>query len=137
MVMLIAFRCIIWVVSIGFSTTEDGCELTKTQQVYEIILEQETEESAKAPIYHVLGLMKNEQAIAYYEKSIEIEEKQSPRRDQNLAHPYNNIGSVYTQIGQYPKVLLFYEKTLTIQQQSLPSTHPSLADLCDKHRIIT
>ena len=52
----------------------------KAQQVYEILLEQETEESRKAPIYHQLGMMKDEQgeyqeAIAFYEKCLEIKKK--------------------------------------------------------------
>ena len=74
----------------------------KAQQVYEILLEQATEERSKAPIYNQLGVMKDDlgeypEAIAYYEKSIKIEEKQIPRNDQNLAKSYNNIGAVYTE----------------------------------------
>ncbi len=46
----------------------------KAQQVYEILLEQATEESGRAPIYHYLGIIKYNQgeyqeAITFYEKS--------------------------------------------------------------------
>jgi tetratricopeptide (TPR) repeat protein len=52
----------------------------KAQRVYEILLEQATEESEKAPIYHQLGVIKYNQgeyqeAITFYEKSSEIEKK--------------------------------------------------------------
>jgi preprotein translocase subunit SecA/nephrocystin-3 len=103
----------------------------KAQQVYEILLKQATEESAKAPIYNQLGSTKKDQgeyqeAITFYEKSIEIEEKSIPLRHQNLANSYNNIGLVYDSMGDYSKALSSYEKALAIKQQSLPPNHPSL-----------
>ena len=107
-------------------------ESAKALQVYEIQLDQETKDSAKAPLYNQMGVMKQEQgayaeAILYYEKSIKIEERQIPRNDLSLASSYNNIGSVYNSMGDYPKALSSYEKALTIQLQSLPSTHPHVA----------
>ena len=107
-------------------------EFIKAQQVYEKLLRKETKETDKAPIYHQLGVMKQEQAkyaeaIAYYEQSIQIEENQIPRRDQNLAMSYNNLGSVYYQCKDYIKALLSHEKALVIRQQSLPPAHPLLA----------
>jgi tetratricopeptide (TPR) repeat protein len=33
-------------------------------------------------------------------------------------------------MGEYSKALAYYEKALEIQQQSLPSNHPSLAFSC-------
>ena len=107
-------------------------ESAEAARVYEILLRQETKESTKGPICHQLGLMKQQQgdypeAIAYYEKSIKIEEKQIPRNDLSLASSYNNIANVYYSIGDYPKALSSYEKALVIQQKSLPPTHPDLA----------
>jgi tetratricopeptide (TPR) repeat protein len=103
----------------------------KAQQVYEILLEQATEESAKAPIYHQLGLIKNRQgeyqeAITFYEKALEIHKKSLPSNDPYLAKSYNNIGLVYLKLGDYSKALSSHEKALGIQQQSLPPNHPSL-----------
>ena len=107
-------------------------EFVNAERVYEILLRQETNVSAKEPIYHQLGLMKKEQeqyleAIAYYKKSIEIEEKQIPRDDLSLAMSYNYICIVYDSMGDYLKALSFHEKALAIRQQSLPPTHPDLA----------
>ena len=107
-------------------------EFAKAHQVLEILLRQTTEENAKASIYGQLGIMKAElgdniEAIAYSEKSIEIEEKQIPRNDQNLTYSYTCIGSVYFNMGDYPKALSSHEKVLAIRQQSLPPTHLSLA----------
>ena len=107
-------------------------KFAKAQQVFEMLLRQETKESVKAPIYDQLGMMKRGQgeyaaAIAYYEKSIESEEKQIPRRDRNLARSYTGISTVYFSMGDYPKALSFHEEALTMQQQSLPPTHPDLA----------
>jgi tetratricopeptide (TPR) repeat protein len=104
----------------------------RAQRVYEILLEQETEESAKAHIYGQLGSVKYQEgeyqeAIRFYEKSIQIEEKHKPINHQNLANSYLGIGAVYHNMGDYPKALSSYEKALAIQQQSLPPNHPDLA----------
>jgi tetratricopeptide (TPR) repeat protein len=103
----------------------------KSQQVYEILLEQATNESDNAPIYNELGLMKYEQgeykeAITFYKKSLEIEENIVPCRHNNLAGSHNNIGIVYAKIGVYSEALSYYEKALAVQQLSLPSNHPDL-----------
>jgi tetratricopeptide (TPR) repeat protein len=104
----------------------------KAQQVYEILLEQETEESAKAPIYHQLGWVKDEQgqyqeAIRFYEKSLAIYQQSLPSNHPDLAISYNNIGLVYDNMSDYPKALSSHEKALAIRQQSLPPNHPDLA----------
>lgn len=104
----------------------------KAEQVFQILLEQETDENAKVPILNQLGLMKDElgeyeEAIQYFNKSIEIEEKCIPCDDQSLAASYNNLGVVYSSMGDYSKALSSHEKALTVQKQSLPSTHLHLA----------
>jgi tetratricopeptide (TPR) repeat protein len=102
------------------------------QRVYEILLKQKTEEKSKAPIYNQLGYIKDDrgeyqQAIRFYEKSLEIEQRSLSPNYPNRAMSYNNIGVVYKNMNDYPKALLFYEKALAIRQQSLPPTHPDLA----------
>jgi tetratricopeptide (TPR) repeat protein len=104
----------------------------KAQQVYEILLEQKTEESEKAPIYNQLGSVKYKQgeyqeAITFYEKALEIYKKTLPPNHPNLAMSYNNIGAVYESMGEYSKALSSHEKVLEIRQQSLPPNHPHLA----------
>jgi tetratricopeptide (TPR) repeat protein len=104
----------------------------KAQQVYQILLEQETEESGKAPIYGQLGWVKDvlgeyQEAITFYEKSLEIKEKTRPPNDPSLAISYNNIGAVYYNMGDYSKALSSYEKALEIDKKTLPPNDPDLA----------
>jgi tetratricopeptide (TPR) repeat protein len=104
----------------------------KAQEVYEVLLEQTTNETEKGPIYHQLGRVKNNQgehqeAITFYEKALAIRQQSLPPNHPDLAASYNNIGVVYESMGDYPKALSYYEKDLAISQQSLPSNHPDLA----------
>jgi tetratricopeptide (TPR) repeat protein len=107
-------------------------EFQTAQQVYETILEQSTRESEKGNIYCQLGTVNHHQgeyqeAITFYEKSLEIYKKTLPPNHPNLGASYANIGLVYNNMGDYPKALSSHEKALEIQQQSLPSNHPDLA----------
>ena len=108
-------------------------ETANARQIFEVLLQETTKEGSKGTIYDQLGLMANnmgqyEKAIVYYEKALDIKEKQNPFNHQNLANTYNNIGALYESMGDYPKALSFHEKALAIQQQSLPPTHPDLAN---------
>jgi tetratricopeptide (TPR) repeat protein len=103
----------------------------KAQEVYEVLLEQTTNESEKGPIYHQLGTVKDDQgeyqeAITFYEKAVAILQQSLPPNPPDLAKSYNNIGMAYGSMGDYPKALSYYEKALAIQQQSLPPDHPDL-----------
>jgi tetratricopeptide (TPR) repeat protein len=107
-------------------------QFKKSQQVYEVLLEQATNESDKACFYGQLGLIKDDQgeyeeAIILYEKALEIFKKTLPPNHPNLTNSYNNIGAVYRNMSEYSKALSSYEKALEIRQQSLPSNHLSLA----------
>jgi tetratricopeptide (TPR) repeat protein len=107
-------------------------QFQKSEQVYEVLLDQETNESDKAPIYGQLGIMKynqgeNKEAIEFYEKTLEINKKTLPPNHSSLAISYNNIGAVYQNMGEYSKALSYYEKSLEIRQQSFPPNHPDLA----------
>jgi tetratricopeptide (TPR) repeat protein len=104
----------------------------KAQEVYEVLLDQRTNEREKGPIYHQLGRVKNNQgeyqeAITCYEKAIDIYQNTVPLNQLSLAMSYNNIGNVYYSMGDYPKALSSHEKALAIRQQSLPPNHPDLA----------
>jgi tetratricopeptide (TPR) repeat protein len=67
------------------------------------------------------------EAIAFYEKNLEISRKTLPPNHSNLASSYNNVGVACQVMGEYSKALSSHEKTLEIRQQSLPSNHPGLA----------
>jgi tetratricopeptide (TPR) repeat protein len=104
----------------------------KAQQVYEILLEQTTEESEKIPIYNQLGWAKDVQgeykeAIAFFEKAFEIREKILAPNHLDFASSNNNIGNVYCDMGEYLKGLSYLEKALKIRQLSLPTNHLDLA----------
>lgn len=116
-------------------------QFAKAQQIFETLLEQATDDNTRGPIYHQLGLIKDklgeyDQAIAYYEKSIEIEEQQTPRNYQNIAQSYNDIGWVYHAMGDHQKALSFCEKALAIRTQSCPSDHFHLASSYNRIGIV-
>ncbi|CAF1428833.1 unnamed protein product [Adineta ricciae] len=104
----------------------------KAAEIYEMLLDQTTKESEKAPVYHQLGLIKDnqgeyEEAIRWYEQSLTIYEKTLSPQDPVLVASYNNIGNVYKNVGDYPKAFSYYEKALAISQQSLSPNHSHLA----------
>lgn len=104
----------------------------KAQQVYEILLDQTTEEIEKAHIYYQIGWAKDLQgeyrkALAFYGKSLKIRQENLPPNHPDLAKTYNNIGVAYCFMRKYSKALSSHEKALEIRQQSLSSNHPDLA----------
>ena len=104
----------------------------KAEELYELLLKQTTDEREKAFIYCQLGWTKDDQgkyleAIAYYQKSIEIENLLLPPNHINFANSYNNIGVTYQKMGEYSKALSYYEKALEIKHKNLPSNDPDLA----------
>jgi tetratricopeptide (TPR) repeat protein len=107
-------------------------QFDKSQQVYETLLDQTTDESERAPIYYQIASTKDDQgeyedAITFYDKAIEIYKKKLPPNDLSFASFYNNIGNVYRNMGDYPKALSSYEKAHEIKQQSLPPNDLSFA----------
>jgi len=104
----------------------------KANELYEILLEQACDQNEKAYIFHQFGTIHDGQgnyneAVEYYEKSLEISKKSLPANHSSLAILYNNIGLVYKSMGEYSKALEYYEKDLEISKKSLPENHPDLA----------
>ena len=104
----------------------------KAQQVYEILLEETSEENEKARIYHQLGKTKYYlgefmEALTFYEKALEIQQQSFLLNHLDLAKFYNNIGVVCYNMGEYSKALSYYQKALELKQQSLPPNDPDLA----------
>ncbi|CAF4185219.1 unnamed protein product, partial [Adineta steineri] len=112
-------------------------QFDKAQQVFEIILNQSNDQGEKANIYHMLGIVKNNQvkyfeAIEVYEKSNEINHEIQWQTCSCHASFHNNIGLVFDNMGEYSAALLSHEKaveiySLEIKLRTLPSDHPSLA----------
>jgi tetratricopeptide (TPR) repeat protein len=104
----------------------------KAQRVYEFLLEQASSNSERATVYHHSGIAKDrlgeyEEAIKFYDKSLEIFQNILPPYHPSFASIYNNIGSVYDNMANNSKALSYYEKALEICQKSLPPNHPDLA----------
>jgi tetratricopeptide (TPR) repeat protein len=107
-------------------------QFDRAQEVYEILLEQKTNENEKASIYGQLAWAKYKQgkyndAITFYENSLEIYKKALPSNHLYLAYSYNNIGGVYNTMGEYQKALWHYKKDLEISRKLLPPNDPDLA----------
>ncbi|CAF3559561.1 unnamed protein product, partial [Adineta steineri] len=107
-------------------------QFNKAEELYNVLLEQTSNEAEKAFYYGCLGHIRSnqgdyEKAIRYYEQGLEIEQKTLSPHHLSLAISYNNIGMVYNNMGEYSKALSFYEKALEIREKALPSNHPDLA----------
>ncbi|CAF1376284.1 unnamed protein product [Adineta steineri] len=107
-------------------------QFNKAEDIYQVLLDQAKDDKDRRPIYHQLGLIKDnqgkyEEALTFYEKSLAIKQKTLPPNHPDLASSYSSIGSVHYNMGSYPKALSYYEKDLEISQQSLSPTNPSLA----------
>jgi tetratricopeptide (TPR) repeat protein len=103
----------------------------KAEEVYQALLDQTTDESEKASIYHQLASVKvdraeYQEAIKLYEKALEIDRTTLPPHHFSLAASYNNIGMVYRKMGDYSKALSYYLKDLEISEKTLPPNHPDL-----------
>ncbi|CAF3464091.1 unnamed protein product, partial [Rotaria socialis] len=104
----------------------------QAEELYNELLENASDDSDRAFIYHMLGIMKYsqceyQQAVKFYEKSLEINRKTLPEDAPSLAPTYGNIGAVYYNMGEYSKALEYYEKAHKIYEISLPPTPPDLA----------
>ncbi|CAF0987490.1 unnamed protein product [Adineta steineri] len=107
-------------------------QFNKAEELYNVLLEQTSDDEDKAHYYACLGYVQDgqgdyEKAIWYYEKALKIRQKTLPSNHPLLATPYSNIGSVYKRMGEYSKALSFYEKTLEIREKTFPSNHSLLA----------
>ena len=105
----------------------------KVQQVYEILLNQTSDDIEKAFCYHYIGLAKNDkgeykEARSLYEQTLKIRQQSLPLNHPDLADSYHSIGDTYYEMSEYSKALSNYEKGLEIRQLSLPSNHPGLAN---------
>ncbi|CAF1073634.1 unnamed protein product [Adineta steineri] len=103
-------------------------QLNKAEELYNVLLEQTSDESEKAIYYNQLGIVHSDQgdyekAIWYGEQGLAIDQQTLPSNHPSLATPYNNISIAYAQLGEYSKALSFHEKALEIRQKTLPSNH--------------
>jgi tetratricopeptide (TPR) repeat protein len=104
----------------------------KAEQIYTVLLKRTYRNRKKAPLYHQLRYVKQNQgnyseAIVCYESSLEFMLKSLRPNHPHLAASYNDIGNVYQNMREHSKAISFYKKTLEIQQKTLSSNHPDFA----------
>jgi tetratricopeptide (TPR) repeat protein len=78
-----------------------------------------------AIIYHRQN--KYDLARDLYKRVISIRKKLSSNDNLDLAWTYNNLGCLYTDMGDMKRALKYQDKAYDIRRKSLPSTHPDLA----------
>lgn len=98
----------------------------KAQDLYQVLLDQTTDESRKIHFYHQLGLIKANQGnylegLALCERAIQMKETMLPPNHPDLSNSYNNIAMIYNRMDEYSKALSFYEKALAINLKNFPS----------------
>ncbi|CAF3998677.1 unnamed protein product, partial [Rotaria magnacalcarata] len=121
---------------LGYLLLEVG-HFDQAEELYNELLENASDDSDRARIYHQLGWVKRGQgeykdAVKFYEKSLEIERKILPEDDASLAPTYSNMGLVFNDMGDYSKALEYYEKSHQIREKTLPPTHSNLATSYNK-----
>ena len=106
--------------------------LAKAEELYTTLTSQSLNEAELASYNHQLGVIKDGQgeyneALVFYEKSLEMGKKTLPANHPNLATSYGCLGDVYDHMGEYSKALSSYETALHMWKKTLPADHPSLA----------
>jgi tetratricopeptide (TPR) repeat protein len=107
-------------------------EFEKAEEVYQVLFNQITDDLLKPHLYQLLGNVKSslgnyEQALLYFQRSLEIYQKIAPSDHHQLITTYNNMAAVYTYMGDYAKASSYYERVIEVRQRNLPPNHPSLA----------
>ena len=107
-------------------------QFNAAEQLYTELLKNTDDERNISLYHHMLGWAKEDQgkyeeAVKYYEKSIEINERTLDKNDPDLSAFYNNIASVYNKMGEYSKALQYYKKSIEIKKKAPPKNHPNLA----------
>ena len=105
-------------------------QFDKAEQIYNIVLNQETDEITKGYIYHQRTL---QESITYYEKALEIREKTLPASHSELATTYNNLGMLYCRLGEYSTAVTYFANALDILQNSLSPNHPFLEQVKENY----
>lgn len=76
-------------------------------------------------LYDDLGAY--DEALLYYEKSLDILAKMANPPKGRMAKLYNNIGFTYKNKGFYTRAMEFFKKELEFQLQVKSETHPAIA----------
>jgi tetratricopeptide (TPR) repeat protein len=109
-------------------------EFTKAEEIYRILLESCSDEDNKelSDIYNYFGMMKTGQghfneALSFYQKSLQIQQEFLPTDHSHLVDIYNNISLLYVEMSNYSTAISFQEQLLEILRKHLPLQHLTLA----------
>ena len=91
-------------------------QFNKAEEICHVLLERSTNDRENGPIYHQLGCINDQQgkyseAIKFYEKALEIDQKIFPPNHLSFAASYNNIGEVHRKMTAYSDALFWYNKS--------------------------
>ena len=78
------------------------------------------DEARVGKIHNMLGVTRqnmeeHDQALNHYFASLEINEKMNNRM--GMANNFNNIGSMYYELGNYPQALIYFKKALAVYEE--------------------
>ena len=71
----------------------------------------------------------------YYQKALAIRKKKLGDGHPDTATSYNNIGLVYSDMGENEKAIEFYKDALKIKKSKLGNTHPDIATIYNNIRL--
>lgn len=102
-------------------------EYNKAEELHQATFEADADDDVYAQ--NKMGLImakkgNKKQALAFYKRALEIQEKSLPLNNRMIAMLHNNIGEVLLSMGEYTTALEQFNKVLSIQAQSLPENHP-------------
>jgi tetratricopeptide (TPR) repeat protein len=104
----------------------------KAEELYQILLKKAFTEGEKGHIIHNMGLTKHLQgkhgeAIKLYDQASQIFHLVYGSNHPSTATYYCNIGSLYSDVGDYSKAFFYHGEALAIRKESLLSNDPDLA----------
>ena len=81
-----------------------------------------------ASTYHNIGGVyreqgKNDEALKYFNKALDIYLKKLDKDHPDLAISYNNIAAIYVEQGKYDEALKYYNKAFKIFKKRLGTSH--------------
>ena len=78
-----------------------------------------------AGMYQDMG--RYEEALSWYERSLEIKLEQVGERHLDIATIYNNLATLYQEMKEYEKALALFNQSLEIKLEQLGERHPDVA----------
>ncbi|NQV72436.1 tetratricopeptide repeat protein, partial [bacterium] len=75
-------------------------------------------------LYHVQGYYM--QALDHYQSSLKLKYRTVGGESTDYSNTLNNIGNVYTRLGDFNQALNYHNLTLQIRQKNLPADHPKI-----------